>query len=89
MVENNSLSGAELGRNLGFLFADVLDYDQSYEADITKGIAEGNLETSSHAASIVRLGIYSKAELITVGIGGGSNLLIQVFVPELVMVQIN
>ncbi|EML2487316.1 VENN motif pre-toxin domain-containing protein, partial [Providencia rettgeri] len=76
-VENNTMSGAGLGGNLGFWLADVKDCDQNCKAEIAKGINDGNLETSGHAAGVAGLGLYSGTGLIVAGIGGSANYLIQ------------
>ncbi|MES0686438.1 VENN motif pre-toxin domain-containing protein [Providencia stuartii] len=78
-VENNSMSGAGLGGNLGFWFADIKDCDQNCKAEIAKGINDGNFETSGHAAGVTGLGLYSGTGLIVAGIGGSANYLIQLF----------
>ncbi|MTB40992.1 MULTISPECIES: VENN motif pre-toxin domain-containing protein, partial [unclassified Providencia] len=76
-VENNTMSGAGLGGNLGFWLADIKDCDQNCKAEIAKGINDGNLETSGHAAGVAGLGLYSGTGLIVAGIGGSANYLIQ------------
>ncbi|MEY0665124.1 hypothetical protein AB7281_21065 [Providencia rettgeri] len=71
------MSGTGLGGNLGFWFADVKDCDQNCKSEIAKGINDGNLETSGHAAGVAGLGLYSGTGLIVAGIGGSANYLIQ------------
>ncbi|HFE3207500.1 TPA: hypothetical protein ACKREF_000862 [Providencia stuartii] len=76
-VENNSMSGVGLGGNLGFWLADIKDCDQNCKAEIAKGINDGNLETSGHAAGVTGLRLYSGTGLVVAGIGGSANYLIQ------------
>ncbi|EPL3992938.1 hypothetical protein M2010_004010 [Providencia stuartii] len=49
------------------------------QSGIAKGINDGNLETSGHAAGVTGLGLYSGTGLVVAGIGGSANYLIQLF----------